>query len=68
MFDSTKLHVPQPILQCLRIKPVVVREQDRYGVVFSDVNHFVRTMLPTRMYYCTLSRLVYSPSNCLVST
>ncbi|KAM5469855.1 Replication factor A protein 1 [Microsporum audouinii] len=49
MFDDTKPKVPQPILQCLRIKPVTVREQERFGVVFSDVVNFVRTMLPTQL-------------------
>ena len=51
---DTNQAFPQPVLQCLQIRPLSNAQQqngpERYRVVFSDVNNYVQSMLATRQW------------------
>ncbi|KAL4801387.1 hypothetical protein BDV18DRAFT_149273 [Aspergillus unguis] len=47
IFDGTKPQIPEPIVQCVQVKPLPpqANNQERYRVVFSDISNYVQTML-----------------------
>ncbi|KAL2866347.1 replication factor A subunit protein RFA1 [Aspergillus lucknowensis] len=47
IFDETKPQIPEPVVQCVQVKPLPpqVNNQERYKVVFSDITNYVQTML-----------------------
>ncbi|OJJ35743.1 hypothetical protein ASPWEDRAFT_109991 [Aspergillus wentii DTO 134E9] len=50
IFDDTKPHVPEPVVQCVQIKPLPPQQNQsvRYRAVFSDISNYVQTMLATQ--------------------
>ncbi|PWY65649.1 replication factor-a protein [Aspergillus heteromorphus CBS 117.55] len=51
IFDDTKPQTPEPIVQCVHIKPLPPQQnnQERYRAVFSDISNYVQTMLATQL-------------------
>lgn len=52
IFDSSKVGVQEPIVQCVQIKPLPPQPNsaERYRAVFSDISNYVQTMLATRTF------------------
>ncbi|KAK1148283.1 Replication factor A protein 1 [Aspergillus melleus] len=50
IFDETKPQFPEPIVQCVQIKPLPPQQNhaERYRAVFSDISNYVQTMLATQ--------------------
>ncbi|KAJ5668805.1 Replication factor A protein 1 [Penicillium macrosclerotiorum] len=51
IFDDTKPQVPEPVVQCVQVKPLPPQPNhpERYRAVFSDIANYVQTMLATRL-------------------
>lgn len=50
IFQDTPGRVPQPVVQCVQIKPMQQSNgeaTERYRVIFSDTKNYVQTMLAT---------------------
>lgn len=62
IFESPETAIPQPVVQCVQIKPLTGQQgtADRFRVVFSDIQNFVQCMLATRMYLSTGSSRYFS--------
>lgn len=50
IFDDSKPTFPEPVVQCVQIKPLPPQQNNtaRFRAVFSDTTNYVQTMLATR--------------------
>lgn len=55
IFENSANAVPEPVLQCVQIKPLAGQQgtAERFRVVLSDIDNFVQCMLATRMFTVT---------------